>query len=96
MQKVTGPGLVFLELDGYSKEYTLAPGERLTCDTGVLAIMEETCSMDVEMVKGAKNIFFGGEGLFHTVVTGPGRITLQTMPFSSFVSTIASALPSKD
>ena len=79
MQKVTGPGLVFLELDGYCPEYTLAPGERLVCDTGVVAYMDASCQMDVQMVKGLKNIFFGGEGLFDTVVTGPGKVCLQTM-----------------
>lgn len=79
MQKVTGPGLVFLELDGYCPEYTLAPGEQLVCDTGVVAYMDASCQMDVQMVKGLKNIFFGGEGLFDTVVTGPGKVCLQTM-----------------
>ena len=63
MQKVTGPGLVFLEVDGYCQDYDLAPGERLVCDTGVLAVMDETCSMDVQMVKGVKNVIFGGESL---------------------------------
>lgn len=79
MQKVTGPGLVFLEVDGFCQEYDLAPGEQLVCDTGVLAIMDETCQMDVQMVKGVKNVIFGGEGLFDTVITGPGRVYLQTM-----------------
>ena len=79
MQKVTGPGLVFLELDGYCPEYTLAPGERLVCDTGVVAYMDASCQMDVQMVKGLKNIFFGGEGLFDTVVAGSGKVCLQTM-----------------
>ena len=79
MQKVTGPGLVFLELDGYCPEYYLNPGERLVCDTGVVAYMDASCQIDVQMVKGLKNIFFGGEGLFDTVVTGPGKVCLQTM-----------------
>ena len=79
MQRITGPGTVFLEIDGYCKEYDLQPGEKLVCDTGVLAIMSSTCSMDVEMVKGLKNVVFGGEGLFDTVITGPGRVYLQTM-----------------
>ncbi len=79
MQKVTGPGLVFLELDGYCPEYYLNPGEKLVCDTGVVAYMDASCQMDVQMVKGLKNIFFGGEGLFDTVVTGPGKVCLQTM-----------------
>lgn len=79
MQKVTGPGTVFLELDGYVKEYDLMAGEELVCDTGVVALMDETCQMDVRMVKGLKNKLFGGEGLIDTVVTGPGKVYIQTM-----------------
>ena len=96
MQKLSGRGLAFIEIDGHAVEYDLKPGQQIIVDTGNLAMAEPTCSIDVQTVKGAKNIFFGGEGLFHTVVTGPGRITLQTMPLSSFASTIASALPPKD
>ena len=79
MQKVTGPGLAFFEFDGYCPEYILAPGEQIVCDTGVMAMMDETCTMDVQMVKGAKNLLLGGEGLFDTIITGPGRVYLQTM-----------------
>ena len=79
MQKVTGPGTVFLELDGYVKEYDLANGEELVCDTGVVALMDETCKMDVRMVKGLKNKIFGGEGLVDTVIIGPGKAYIQTM-----------------
>ena len=79
MQKVTGPGTVFLELDGYVKEYDLVQGEELVCDTGVVALMDETCSMDVRMVKGLKNKLFGGEGLIDTVIIGPGKAYIQTM-----------------
>ena len=79
MQKLTGPGMVFLELDGYCPEYMLNAGEQIVCDTGVLAAMDATCQMDVQMVKGVKNMLFGGEGLVDTVVTGPGRVYLQTM-----------------
>lgn len=96
MQKLSGRGLAFIEIDGHAVEYDLKPGQSLIVDTGNLAMAETTCSIDVQTVRGAKNMFFGGEGIFHTVVTGPGRITLQTMPLSSFVGTIASALPSKD
>ena len=96
MQKISGRGIAFIEIDGHAVEYDLKPGQQIIVDTGNLAMADPTCAIDVQTVKGAKNIFFGGEGLFHTVVTGPGRITLQTMSFSSFVSTIASALPSKD
>ena len=80
MQKVTGPGLAFFEIDGYSKEYDLAAGEELVCDTGVIALMDATCNMDVRMVGSVKNAIFGGEGIVDTVVTGPGKVVLQTMP----------------
>lgn len=86
MQKVTGPGLVFLEIDGYCQEYDLVQGEQLICDTGVLAIMDETCQMDIQMVKGVKNVLFGGEGLFDTVITGPGKVYLQTMTIEKLAS----------
>ena len=96
MQKITGPGTVFLELDGYCKEYILGPGERLTCDTGVLAVMDETCTMDIVMVKGAKNILFGGEGLLDTVITGPGKVCLQTMTVPNLAGLIAPYIVTKN
>jgi uncharacterized protein (TIGR00266 family) len=95
MQRITGPGLVFLEMDGHVVEYTLNPGERMVCDTGVLAMMEATCSMDIERVKGVKNILFGGEGLFDTVITGPGKVWLQTMTIPNIASLLVPFLPSK-
>ena len=96
MQKVSGSGIVFLEIDGSAVEYELAAGQQLIVDTGNLAMMDETCKMDIQTVKGVKNVLFGGEGLFNTVVTGPGKVTLQTMPMSNFVSTIAAQIPSKN
>ena len=96
MQKLSGRGIAFLEIDGYGAEYELAPGQQLIVDTGNLAVMEATCSMDIQTVKGAKNIMFGGEGLFNTVVTGPGKVTLQSMPMSTFVNTVAASIPSKN
>lgn len=80
MQKVTGNGMIFLEIDGHCKEYELAAGQSIVVDTGYLAAMSESCTMDVEMVSGAKNIFLGGEGLFHTRITGPGKVYIQSMP----------------
>lgn len=80
MQRIVGSGMVFLEIDGHCKEIDLLPGESIIVDTGYLAAMSETCTMDIMTVKGAKNIFFGGEGLFHTRVTGPGKIYIQSMP----------------
>ena len=80
MQKISGDGLVFLEIDGYCKEYELGYGESIIIDTGYLAAMTEGCTMDIQVVEGAKNVFLGGEGLFHTRVTGPGRVYIQSMP----------------
>lgn len=95
MQKVTGPGLAFFEFDGYCPEYTLAPGEQIVCDTGVVAMMDASCTMDVQMVKGAKNLLLGGEGIFDTVVTGPGKVYLQTMSVSKLAGLILPFLPDK-
>lgn len=80
MQRISGEGMVFLEIDGYCKEYELGYGESIVVDTGFLAAMSESCTMDIQTVKGAKNIFFGGEGLFHTRITGPGKVYIQSMP----------------
>ena len=93
MQRLSGSGTAFVEIDGSVVEYQLAAGQSMLLDTGYLAMMEDTVSMDIEMVKGAKNIFLGGEGLFNTKVTGPGRIWIQTMPISAVAGIIASTLP---
>ena len=89
MQKFSGKGYVFLEVDGTPIEYDLAPGQSMIVDTGSLAAMEGTVKMDIQMVKGLGNMLGGGEGLFNTVVTGPGRVWLQTMPVSSLAGAIA-------
>jgi len=80
MQQIKGNGMVFIEIDGYCKEYDLAAGESIIVDTGYLAAMSETCSMDIQTVKGVKNALFGGEGFFHTRITGPGKVYIQSMP----------------
>ncbi|MCI9309022.1 MAG: TIGR00266 family protein [Oscillospiraceae bacterium] len=95
LQKLSGYGTAFLEIDGSAVEYTLQPGQQIVVDTGNLAMLDATCTVDVKSVKGVKNMLFGGEGLFNTVVTGPGRVVLQTMPISNFAMSIASILPSK-
>lgn len=95
LQKLSGRGIAFLEVDGHGEEYFLAPGEKLIVDTGNLAYMDATCSVDIQTVKGVKNMFFGGEGLFHTVITGPGKVVLQTMPMSALAAALAPLLPSK-
>ena len=88
MQKLSGQGTAFVEIDGYAVEYELAPGQQMVIDTGYLAMCDATCSIDIVSVKGVKNVLFGGEGLFNTVVTGPGKIVLQTMPISSFAGAL--------
>ena len=80
MQQLTGNGIAFIEIDGYAVEYNLQPGQSLLVDTGNLAMMDATCKIDIESVKGLKNKLLGGEGFFNTRVTGPGRVILQTMP----------------
>ncbi len=88
MQKISGNGMVFLEIDGHCKEYTLAYGESIIVDTGYLAAMSETCTMDIQTIKGAKNLFFGGEGIFHTRVTGPGKVYIQSMPICNMAEAL--------
>ncbi|MBR5772104.1 MAG: TIGR00266 family protein [Clostridia bacterium] len=89
MQKLSGTGLAFLEIDGSAETKVLGPGEQLIVDTGYLAMMDSTCSMDITAVGGVKNTLLGGEGFFNTVVTGPGKIVLQSMPASKLVSLIS-------
>ena len=93
MQKLSGHGTAFLEIDGCAVEYELGAGQQLVVDTGYLAMMDPTCSIDIQAVKGVKNMLFGGEGAFNTVVTGPGRVMVQTMPMSAFAGAVAPYLP---
>jgi len=95
MQKLSGQGTAFVEIDGDVVEYELAAGQTMYLDTGYLAMMDSTVTMDIEMVKGVKNIFLGGEGLFNTKVTGPGRIWIQTMPIVNLAQSIIPYIPSK-
>ena len=89
MQRISGNGMVFLEIDGHCKTYELRAGQSIIVDTGYLAAMSETCTMDVESVKGFKNVLFGGEGLFNTRVTGPGKVWIQSMPIVATAAAIA-------
>lgn len=89
MNKLSGNGDVLIEIDGGVVEYDLAAGESMTVDTGYLVMMDATCSVDVVMIKGVTNVLFGGEGLFNTVVTGPGHIMIQTQPVVQFASRVA-------
>jgi uncharacterized protein (TIGR00266 family) len=93
MQKVTGPGLVFAEVDGEVVEYDLQPGQVLKVDTGHLAMMEATVDFDVTLVKGISNILLGGEGLFLGTLRGPGKVWLQTMPMSKLAAKMAQFMP---
>lgn len=82
MQRLSGSGLAFIEIDGHAVEYDLQAGQQIIVDTGYLAACSATCSIDIVGVPGIKNVLFGGEGLFNTVVTGPGHVILQSMPIS--------------
>lgn len=91
MQKLTGTGIAFIEIDGNAVEYDLEAGQKIIVDTGYLAAMDATCSLDIQTVPGVKNMLLGGEGLFNTVITGPGKVILQTMPINKLQSIIAPA-----
>lgn len=94
MQKLSGNGMAFIEIDGHVVEYTLGVGESLVVDTGYLAAMDESCSLDIVTVPGVKNMLFGGEGIFNTLVKGPGKIWLQTMPVSAVAGVLRPYFPS--
>ena len=93
MQKVSGRGTAFVEIDGEMVEHTLAAGEQLVVDTGNVAGFTVGVSMEIRQVAGLKNKFLGGEGFFHTLLTGPGTVWLQTMPISNVADAIQSFLP---
>lgn len=94
LQKISGNGLVFAEFDGHVVEYQLDAGQQIVIDTGYLAAMTASCSIEVVTVPGVKNMLFGGEGIFNTLVTGPGHIWLQTMPISSVADVLRPYFPS--
>lgn len=94
MQKVSGNGMVFAEFDGHVVNYELQAGRQIVVDTGHLAAMSATCSMEIHSVPGVKNMLFGGEGIFNTVITGPGKVWLQTMPVSNVAGVLRPYLPS--
>lgn len=93
MQRLSGQGMAFVEFDGYIKEYELGAGQSMIVDTGYLAAMDSTCSIDIQTVPGMKNMFFGGEGIFNTKITGPGRVYLQSMPVSQVANTLIPYMP---
>ena len=93
MQRYSGSGYVWLEIDGSVQERELGAGEKLIIDSGYVAAMEATCSMEIQTVKGLTNVLLGGEGLFNTVVTGPGKVWLQTMPINALAMNLYAYMP---
>lgn len=94
MQKLSGRGMAFAEIDGELMEYQLGAGEQLIVDTGNVAGFDVGVQMEIRQVDGLKNKFLGGEGFFNTLLTGPGRVWLQTMPISNVASAIRAFIPS--
>ncbi len=88
MQRLSGHGKAFIEIDGHCEIINLNPGEKIVISTGNLAAMDATCDMEIKSVEGFKNMFLGGEGVFNTVVTGPGKVYLQGMPISGIADVI--------
>ncbi len=95
LQDISGRGMVFLEIDGNKVEKQLAPGEVIKVDTGNVVAFEKSVKYEIETVKGLKNIFFDGEGLFLTKLTGPGRVILQTQNFNEFAGRIIRMVPGR-
>ena len=95
LQKISGPGTVFLEIPGDLQERTLAAGEKILIDPGHIAFFEPSVHYDISMVKGIKNVLFAGEGLFLATLTGPGRIWLETLPLSNLAGKLKKYLPTK-
>lgn len=93
MQKLSGNGLAFIEIDGSAIRYQLQPGQQIIVDTGHVVMMSASCKMEIQSVKGVKNVLFGGEGLFNTVVTGPGEVVLQTMPTVKLAQALMPYMP---
>ena len=93
LQKLSGYGTAFIEIDGALLEYELQKGEKLVLDTGYLAAMDATCDMEIQQVPGLKNKIFGGEGLFNTVISGPGKVWIQTMPINQVAGSLLPYIP---
>jgi uncharacterized protein (TIGR00266 family) len=95
LQKITGPGLVFVEIPGEVRDYDLPPGAIMQVDPGHIAMFEPNVTYDITTVKGLKNIFFSGEGLFLATLKGPGKIWLQSLPLSNLAARLSRYLPTK-
>ena len=96
LQDISGQGIAFLEIDGDLVEKQLAPGEILKVDTGNVVAFDRSVRYEIETVKGLGNIFFGGEGLFLTKLTGPGRVLLQTQNLAEFAGRVAQFVPTNN
>lgn len=95
LQKISGPGTVFLEIPGEVHERTLSSGEKILIDPGHIAFFEPNVKYDINTVKGLKNVLFAGEGLFLATLSGPGKIWLESMPLSNLAAKIAKSIPGK-
>lgn len=95
LEQITGPGIAFLEIPGEVREYLLTSGEVLKVDPGHIAAFEPTVQYDISMVKGLKNVVFGGEGLFLATLSGPGKVWLQSMPLANLAGKLAKYMPVK-
>ena len=93
MQRLSGNGIAFVEIDGELVEYDLKPGQQIVVNTGNVAGFSSGVQMEIRQVPGLKNMVFGGEGIFHTVLTGPGRVWLQTMPISQVADALRPYFP---
>lgn len=93
MRKFTGEGIIFLEIDGSAHTYELAAGEKKIVNTGHVAYMSDTCTLDIQSIKGVGNVLFGGEGFFNTIVTGPGTVSLQSMPIQRTATALYRYMP---
>lgn len=96
MQRLSGNGIAFIEIDGELIEYELKAGQQIVVDTGYVAGFSTGVQMDIQQVPGIKNKLLGGEGLFNTVLTGPGRVWLQTMPIYNVASAIRPYIPTSN
>ena len=93
MQRLSGSGVAFAEIDGELVEYELREGQQIVVDTGNVAGFTAGVKMEIQQVPGMKNKLLGGEGLFNTLLTGPGRVWLQTMPISGVAASIRPYIP---
>jgi uncharacterized protein (AIM24 family) len=95
LQKITGPGTAFIEIPGEAREYELRADEVMQVDPGHIAMFEPSVSYDITRVKGLKNIFFAGEGLFLATLKGPGKVWMQSLPLSNLAAKLARYIPTK-